>query len=418
MIGPNNTIIQVLIDSGASDNYVSEKLANSIASLITVVDGDRREVEVANGESTVVDKEAYLELNIGGYCCDVRAFVFPTKFDLILGRSWLQEHEPTPNWLKDTWNLNSGNDIITLSPIETNSIEFDYNTDHSNDTRPQLNYLISKSQLNKCLKDGASGCLLYLKGSFSRDVESLNTISQSTDASNDWIKQIMEEFSSDFSNDLPGLPKDSGFEHIIQLHPDAKAINRAPYRMSPAELDELRKQLKELLDLGLIRPSSLPFGSPVLFVRKRDGSMRMCIDYRALNQLTVRNSNPLPRIDECFDRLQGASYFSCLDLKAGYHQIRIQENDVPKTAFNTRYGKYEWMVLPFGLCNAPPSFQARMNEVLSDYIDKFCLVYLDGICIFSKNLTDHKIHVRLILERLKQHNLIANAKKCTFGRRE
>ena len=417
VIGPNNTVIKVLIDSGASDNYVSAKLANSIASMITMVDGDSREVEVANGESTVVNKEAYMELNIGGYVCDVRAFVFPTKFDLILGRSWLQEHEPTPNWSNDTWRLGSENDAILLSPIETMVNDFTScaGTDYAQGL-PQLNYLISSKQLSKHFKEeGTTGCLLYMKESSSnpsfpsKDGHSKNET---------WVQQLLKEFSSVFSDALPGLPTDSGFEHVIQLQPDAKPINRAPYKMSPAELDELRKQLDELLALGLIRPSSSPFGSPVLFVRKRDGSMRMCIDYRALNALTIKNSSPLPRIDECFDRLQGASYFSCLDLKAGYHQIRIQESDVPKTSFNTRYGKYEWLVLPFGLCNAPPSFQAKMNEVLGDYIDKFCLVYLDDICIFSKNLEDHKTHVRLILERLKKNNLIANAKKCTFAQRE
>ncbi|KAG0749205.1 hypothetical protein G6F29_013894 [Rhizopus arrhizus] len=170
--------------------------------------------------------------------------------------------------------------------------------------------------------------------------------------------------------------------------------------MSPAELDELQKQLKELLSLGLIRPSSSPWGAPVLFVRKKDGSMRMCIDYRALNKLTVRNSHPLPRIDECLDRLKGAKFFTSLDLKSGYHQVRIASEDVPKTAFNTRYGQYEFLVLPFGLTNAPPTFQSLMNRVLNDCLDKFALVYLDDILIFSKTKEEHQQHVRHVLANL------------------
>lgn len=155
--------------------------------------------------------------------------------------------------------------------------------------------------------------------------------------------------------------------------------------MSPKELDELRRQLKELLDLGLIRPSSSPWGAPVLYVKKKDGSMRLCIDYRAINAVTRRNTHPLPCIDECLERLGGAKYFSSIDLKSGYHQVRIRAEDVPKTAFNTRYGSFEFLVLPFGLTNAPPTFQRMMNSIVGDYLDKFVLVYLDDILVFSKS---------------------------------
>ena len=170
--------------------------------------------------------------------------------------------------------------------------------------------------------------------------------------------------------------------------------------MSPLELAELRKQIQELLDLRLIRPSSSPWGAPVLFVRKKDGTMRMCIDYRATNRVTKRMSHPLPRIDECLEQLHGAKYYSSLDLKSGYHQIRIRKEDIPKTSFNTRYGSYEWVVLPFGLMNAPPVFQKTMNAVLGDYVDKFAMVYLDDILIYSKTKEDHYQHLCCVLDRL------------------
>lgn len=334
-----------------------------------------------------------------------------------MGRTFLKQFKPKPNWNNDTWTIGTGDDAVLLVPLKDKNGDFESmdNEEHEHAARKQLSYLISKKQVDNFLRVGASGFLLYMKDVMKEPTSSRDV---SCDVGKDWIPKLLSEFSSIFSDALPGLPQDSGFEHVIKLEDNSKPVNRAPYKMSPAELDELKRQLKELLDLGLIRPSSSPYGSPVLFVRKPDGSMRMCIDYRALNRLTIRNSNPLPRIDECFDRLQGSSYFSSLDLKAGYHQIRIQESDVPKTAFNTRYGKFEWRVLPFGLCNAPPSFQARMNDVLGDYIDKFCLVYLDDICIFSRTLEEHKTHLRLILQRLQQYSLIVNLKKCSFMKRE
>lgn len=193
---------------------------------------------------------------------------------------------------------------------------------------------------------------------------------------------MVKEFCFVFKDELPGLPPDRGIHHSIDTG-NARPISRPPYKMSPLELDELQKQLKELLKLGLIRPSSSPWGAGVLFVRKKpdpgsnkSGALRMCIDYRAVNKYTIRNSSSLPRIDECLERLGGARYFTSLDLKSGYHQIRISPEDVPKTAFNTRYGQYSWLVLPFGLCNATPVFQSLMNSLLAKYVDKSVLVYL------------------------------------------
>jgi hypothetical protein len=180
---------------------------------------------------------------------------------------------------------------------------------------------------------------------------------------------LANSFKQVLQNTLPGLPPKRVVQHVIDTG-DAKPVTRPPYKMSPLELDELQKQLKELLSLGLIQPSTSPWGAPVLFVKKKNGSMRMCIDYRALNKVTLRNKYPLPHIDECLERFQGASHFTTLDLVSGYHQIQIQPSDVPKTAFSTRYGHYEFLVLPFGLTNAPPTFQNLMNDVLRDYLDK------------------------------------------------
>nr|GFB28397.1 putative reverse transcriptase domain, aspartic peptidase domain protein [Tanacetum cinerariifolium] len=174
--------------------------------------------------------------------------------------------------------------------------------------------------------------------------------------------------------------------------PGATPVARAPYRLAPSEMKELAEQLKELSDKGFIRPSSSPWGAPVLFVKKKDGSFRMCIDYRELNKLTVMNRYPLPRIDDLFDQLQGSSVYSKIDLRSGYHRLRVREEDVPKTAFRTHYGHYEFQVMPFGLTNTPAVFMDLMNQVCKPYLDKFVIVFIDDILIYSKDEKEHEKH--------------------------
>ena len=155
--------------------------------------------------------------------------------------------------------------------------------------------------------------------------------------------------------------------------------------------------VKELLDLGLIRPSVSPWGAPVIFIRKKDGSWRLCIDYRQLNKATIKNQYPLPRIDDLFDQMKGATVFSKIDLRSGYHQLRIKEDDIPKTAFKTRFGHYEFTVLPFGLTNAPGVFMSLMNGVFREYLDKFVQVFIDNILTYSRTMEEHDKHLCLVL---------------------
>ncbi|GJZ30461.1 putative reverse transcriptase domain-containing protein [Tanacetum coccineum] len=211
-----------------------------------------------------------------------------------------------------------------------------------------------------------------------------------------------------------GSPRSTIWTFQIDLVPGAAPVARAPYRLAPSEMKELSEQLKELSDKGFIRPSSSPWGAPVLFVKKKDGSFRMCIDYRELNKLTVKNRYPLPRIDDLFDQLQGSSVYSKIDLRSGYHQLRVREEDIPKTAFRTRYGHYEFQVMPFGLTNAPAVFMDLMNRVCKPYLDKFVIVFIDDILIYSKNKEEHEKHLKQILELLKKEELYAKFSKCEF----
>ncbi|GKA41052.1 putative nucleotidyltransferase, ribonuclease H [Tanacetum coccineum] len=225
---------------------------------------------------------------------------------------------------------------------------------------------------------------------------------------------IVQDFPEVFPEDLPGLPPTRQVEFQIDLVPGAAPVARAPYRLAPSEMKELSEQLKELSDKGFIRPSSSPWGALVLFVKKKDGSFRMCIDYRELNKLTVKNRYPLPRIDDLFDQLQGSSVYSKIDLRSGYHQLRVREEDIPKTAFRTRYGHYEFQVMPFGLTNAPAVFMDLMNRVCKPYLDKFVIVFIDDILIYSKSKQEHEEHLKIILELLKKEELYAKFSKCEF----
>jgi hypothetical protein len=210
------------------------------------------------------------------------------------------------------------------------------------------------------------------------------------------------------------MPPDRDIEFAIELQPGATPFSKRSYRMPPAELAELKKQLKEFLDKGFIRPSTSPWGCPALFVKKKDESLRLCIDYRPLNAVTTKNKYPLPRIDVLFDQLVGAKVFSKIDIRSYYHQIKTRASDIPKTAFSTRYGLYEYLVMSFGLTNAPAYFMYLMNSVFMPELDRFMVVFINDILVYSKNEEEHAGHLDVVLQRLREHCLYAKLSKCDF----
>ena len=225
---------------------------------------------------------------------------------------------------------------------------------------------------------------------------------------------VVREFPDVFPEVLPGIPLEREVDLAIEIIPGTVPMSRALYRMAPTELKELKSQLQELLDKGFIRPSVSPWGAPVLFVKKKDGTLRMCIDYRQINKVTVKNRYPLPRVEDLFYQLKGAGVFSNIDLRSGYYQLRVKEVDVLNTAFRTRYGHYEFLVMPFGLTNVPAAFMDLINRVFRPYVDQFVVVFIDDILVYSKDAQEHEQHLRIVLEMLREKKLYAKLSKCDF----
>ena len=267
-------------------------------------------------------------------------------------------------------------------------------------------FLVSVSKVDDSQEDASSG-----SGVAGASSSGLKPVSE-------WVQDNIDVFPAQLPE---GLPPERGVgqtSHTIPLEPGSKPTFGPMYRLSPAEKLEVERQVTDYIKKGFVERSKSSHASPVIFVAKKDGTLRMCVDYRALNSKTVRNRYPLPRMDDLIDQVQGSTVFSSLDLQSGYHQIRITEEDVPKTAFRTHIGLYQFKVLSFGLCNAPATFQATMNEIFAPYIGKFMLVYLDDILVFSKTQEEHREHLQLVAELLRKHKLYAKLSKCVFEQSE
>ncbi|KAJ9547519.1 hypothetical protein OSB04_020062 [Centaurea solstitialis] len=349
-------------------------------------------IEYSNGElvkASKVVKKCILGLAGKDFSIDL----IPIKigsFDIIVGMDWMSNHRAT---------ICCAEKIVTL-PLPDGSVLEVHGEKPKRDFK-LVSFMKMRSHLRK-------DCVAFMA----------HVIDKKTEEKSIQDIPVVREFPEVFPEELPGLPPPRQVEFHIDLVPGAGPIAKSPYRLAPSEMQELSNQLQELLDKGFIRPSSSPWGAPVLFVKKKDGSFRMCIDYRELNKITIKNRYPLPRINDLFDQLQGATYFSKIDLRSGYHQMRVREEDIAKTAFRTRYDHYEFLVMPFGLTNAPAVFMDLMNRVCRPYLDKFVIVFIDDILIYSQSKEDHEHHLRLILELLKAEKLYAKFSKCEFWIRE
>ena len=369
---------------------------------------------VADGRELTVAGFAKMHISFGAFGCNhqLRVVDLNYQFDVILGMDWLSKYKAILDCANHTCRLQKGNVKVTLS------------------RKPVINQVSTSIHVNAiALQKAASrGCFL-----FAIKVENLS-LEEEYDESMEWksssnvegeveipaiLRPLIREYGDVFPEEIPkGLPPIRQTGHTIPLVEDAKPAFRPLYRLSPFEHEEVRIQIADLLEKGWIEPSSSPFGAPILFVQKKDKSLRMCIDYRALNKQTVKNRYALPRIDDLMDQLSGARYFTSLDLAQGYHQIRVTPEDVPKTAFRTPLGHFQYLVLPFGLTNAPATFQSMMNDIFREYLGQTVLVYLDDILVYSRTPAEHVTHVRDVLNLLRKHKLYAKMKKCQFMTRE
>ncbi|KAF5756306.1 putative nucleotidyltransferase, Ribonuclease H [Helianthus annuus] len=387
----NNQPASVLFDSGSDKSFVSLSFEPLLRVSRTKL-GKPLTVEVASGYPVVLDsvlRNCQLNLNDHLFPIDLMPLQLGS-FDIIVGMDWLAKHHA---------------EVVRFEKIVRVPLSSCKILQVRGEKPASSLKLMSCTQARKYLRKNYVAFLTHVtadksKGKTIQDIP------------------VLRDFPELFPEELPGLPPARQVEFRIDLVPGANPIARAPYRLAPSEMQELSKQLQELSDKGFIRPSFSPWGAPVLFVKKKDGSFRMCIDYRELNKLTIKNRYPLPRIDDLFDQLHGASYFSKIDLRSGYHQLRVYEEDIPKTAFRTRYGHYDFTVMSFGLTNAPAVFMDLMNRVCKPYLDKFIIVFIDDILIYSKTQADHEQHLRLTLELLKKEQLFAKFSKCEFWLKE
>ncbi|GJW70657.1 putative reverse transcriptase domain-containing protein [Tanacetum coccineum] len=294
------------------------------------------------------------------------------SFDAIIGMDWLVKYQAIIVCAEKIIRILWGNETLIV------------HGDGSNRGNEAHLHIISYTKTHEYM---LKGCTVFLANITTKDPKDKSEKKRLEDV------LIVQDFPDVFPKDLPA---------------------QAPYLLAPSEMKDLSEQLKELSDKGFIRPNSSPWGDSVLFVKKKDGSFRMCIDYRESNKLTVKNRYPLPRIDDLFDQLQGSNVYSKIDMRSGYHQLQVREEDIPKMAFRTRYGHYEFQVMPFGLTNAPAVFMDLMNRVCKPFLDKFVIVFIDDILIYSKNKKEHEEHLKALLELLKKEKLYAKFSKCEF----
>jgi len=391
--GINGYQARILLDTGCSTYVLSDTFAarHGIRKLRTAATSVDLAVSSANSVQ-LTHRSAPVELQIGTTKVIKSMYTLPlVRYDAIVGMPFFRDNQ------------------VSLEDMDVGSITVnDCSIPIASGKDPPFQIaMISRRGLKKLLQQKEVE-QLYLVKIGSKD----GLQGKEENIVPSWIQ---EEFGSIFMEDLPAeMPPKRSVDHQIPLEADLPPPFRGIFRLSQLELQELKKQLDELLKSGKISPSTSPYGAPVLFVKKKDGQLRMCIDYRALNAQTIRNRYALPRIDELLDRLHGAKVFSKLDLTSGYYQIAIDPADRHKTAFRTRYGHYQFNVMPFGLTNAPATFQTLMNDIFRDLLDVCVVVYLDDILVYSQDESDHEKHLRMVLQRLKDHQLYAKISKCDF----
>lgn len=414
-LGPRNYRTTAMLDSGASNVFASAKIARRMPKT-TQVKLKRMMVKLPNGQVMESTQGIRIPYRIGTFHSTITARVLDMQeYEFILGLSWLREWNPDIDWNKST---------VTIQEQEGPRIQRHILRSHREIHELQMDEIGTETQFQPGSFSAIRRVFLRTKQAFLwlvrlvQTKDGLEVKLENLVADKDQkLTEIVMKYKDRFQGDETKLPPRREHDHAIPTG-TAQPINLASFRLSQPQLQELQTQIDSLLARGLIRPSGSEWGCPVIFVPKPGGKWRMCMDYRALNKVTTKDTYPLPRIDECLDSFGGARYYTKLDLLSGYWQVRVKEDDIPKTAFNTRHGKFEFLVMPFGLTNAPATFQSMMNRILHKYLFKSVVVYLDDIVIYSRTKEEHYNHVQEVLQALQDNDLYAHPDKCTFGAKE
>ena len=375
----------VFIDGGATYNLVSTRFVEEHG--LKLQAAPVKLLRMADGHLQNSDKQLEAaQLTMGKYSTqlDLRVTNLAADYDIILGKAWLGDADPIISHRHNIVQMQHQGRWVR---IQATAAPPTPPTKAKTDSAPAMVAVVSPMQMKRLVRKGGHDTFLaHLRQLPDASLATAQEAPAASAAADQYgpYAPVIEEYADIFEPLPSGLPPARDHDHKIEVEAGSIPPFKPTYRMSPAELEEVQKQLQGYLEKGHIRPSTSPYGAPILFVRKKEGTLRMCVDYRALNKQTVKNRYPLPRIDELLDQLHGARVFSKLDLTQGYHQVRVADQDIPKTAFRTRYGHFEFTVMPFGLTNAPATFQHMMNTVLRPYLDKFVVVYLDDILIYSK----------------------------------
>ena len=393
-----NRVCLVIIDCGSFENCVSFEMVQKLDLKMNPHPKPYKLSWLQEGSDIKVKHRCLVSFTIGKHYQDeVWCDVVPMDVcHLLLGRPWQYDRQIIYDGFKNTYTFRKDGHKIVLAPLKPTLAPA---------SKPaEQNSLLSKSELEKEIRAGSDVMALVAI----EETESEKEIPKE-------VEPILAEFVDVVPEEIPhGLPPMRDIQHQIDLIPGSVLPNKPAYKMSPIEHEELTRQVDELLNKELIRESKSPCAVPALLVPKKDGSWRMCVDSRTVNKITIEYRFPIPRLDDLLDQLYGASIFSKIDLRSGYHQIRMREGDEWKTAFKTRDGLYEWMVMPFGLSNAPGTFMRFMNHILKPCIGNFVVVYFDDILIYSKNSMEHLEHLRQLFSILREQRIFVNCKKCDF----
>src|SRR3954447_21463224 len=399
----NHAPVSIMIDSGSMGDFISQQCVERFG--LGVHDVEATPIRFVNGslgESNKMILAACLKLPAHEENINLRVVSLPNH-DIILGLPWLKKWNPRINWRTNQVLFPGPDPEPAQTPLASPKSN---ETTRQTLTTPIAISTISLAELETlATHDHTEMFLAELSPSGDLLVNDKDPR----------IAPLLAEFTDVFPDELPlGLPPKRDIDHRITLEPGHTPPWRPIYRLSPLELDAMREELDRLLKTRAVEPSVSPFGAPVIFVKKKDGTLHMCIDYRALNNITIKNRFPIPLIDDLTDHLFGAKVFTKIDLCWGYNQVRIHHDDIEKTAFRTRYGHYQYKVMPFRLTNAPATFQALVQDVLRPLLDKCVIVYIDDILIYSQDEQEHAEHLRQVLHLLRQHQLYGKISKCEF----